>query len=215
MGVVKDITGEKFGRLTVVGAGERSRGIFAWECRCECGNTVTVPTGSLRSGNTSSCGCFQRDQVIKTMTVHGMFKHPAYQSWRAMNKRCTSPADTSYYLYGARGITVCDRWVDFGLFWEDMGPTWSKNMTIDRIDTDGNYEPGNCKWSTPKEQANNRRTNRMVTMPDGRVMNVTQACDELGFARNVVYARINQGRPESEWFKPYTKRNRKPKGEKK
>lgn len=212
MGKVKDITGERFGRLTVKGIGVRVRGAFAWFCLCDCGGSVTVETGALRSGNTTSCGCFGRDQRIKAQTKHGMHLHPAYRSWTAMKKRCDAPTTVGYAEYGGRGITYCDQWKGFEVFWDDMGATWLPGLSIDRIDSDGNYEPSNCKWSTPKEQANNRRDNVLVTLPDGRTMNITQACEHYGLDRRAVYARIRYGWPESDWFKPT--RNRKLKGEK-
>lgn len=212
MGKVKDITGERFGRLTVKGVGVRVRGIFAWFCVCDCGASLSVETGALKSGNTTSCGCFHKEQRVKAQTTHGMHRHPAYRSWTAMKKRCDIPSNIGYQDYGGRGISYCQEWKLFEGFWADMGPTWAEGMSIDRIDSDGNYEPSNCKWSTPKEQANNRRDNVVATLPDGQRMNITQAADYYGLDRRAVYARIRYGWPEADWFKPT--RNRRPKGTK-
>lgn len=213
MGKIIDITGQRFGRLLVIYQGERVRGLVSWLCACQCGNKVTVPTGCLRSGNTTSCGCYTAERRLESCTKHGLSRHPAYQSWRAMKGRCGNPEFEGYEIYGGRGITYTPAWETFEGFWRDMEIGWWPGMSIDRKDTDGNYEPGNCKWSTPKEQANNRRDNVVVTLPDGQKMNITQAADYYGLDRRAVYARIRYGWPETDWFKPT--RNRTPKGMKK
>lgn len=213
MGKIIDLSGHRYGRLLVLDMAPRVGKLVAWNCKCICGNEKAVIATALRSGNTTSCGCFHREQIIKAATSHGGSKHPAYQSWRAMKSRCNLPSFEGYEMYGGRGITYTKDWETFEGFWKDMEAGWWPGMSIDRKDTDGNYEPGNCKWSTPKEQANNRRDNVIVTLPDGQKMNITQAADFYGLDRRAVYARIRYGWPEADWFKPT--RNRTPKGTKK
>ena len=150
---VKSLLGMRFARLTVVErAGSTSYGKALWRCVCECGKEVVAATGSLMSGNTSSCGCYFLDRITK----HGGSNKGSYNSWRAMMRRCNNPKDKDYKNYGERGITVCQEWRDYRRFAADMGePTGSQ--TLDRIDVNGNYEPSNCKWSTPLEQLRNIR----------------------------------------------------------
>lgn len=160
---VKDLTGQKFGRLIVASfLCASKRGVAIWRCTCTCGKEVAVRGGNLRSGNTSSCGCWNRE-VRRTKTlIHGHRVGGAcsseYGSWCGMKGRCHNKKDKAYKWYGGRGISVCERWRDsFEAFYEDMGPKPSPELSIDRIDNDGNYEPGNCRWATAKQQTRNSR----------------------------------------------------------
>lgn len=153
------LTGARFVRLTVIGHAPKAeaRGT-RWRCRCDCGTETVVKTMDLRNGDTKSCGCLQREKVGKLNVSHGRSKTPEYASWCMMINRCTNANGTDYRHYGGRGITICQRWRDsFEAFLADMGSRPSMKYSLDRINNEGNYEPGNCRWATMKEQAQTRR----------------------------------------------------------
>lgn len=163
-----DLTGQRFGRLTVVGYSHTNRNRKSvWNCHCDCGNDCQV-AGERLVRLTRSCGCLIRETTASRNTTHGQRRSKEYGSWRAMKERCHNQNSEKFADYGGRGITVCDRWrYSFEAFLSDMGDKPSPRHTIDRIDNDRGYEPGNCRWATPSEQRLNQR--RVVSREVGHV----------------------------------------------
>lgn len=160
----KDISGQVFGRLTaIIKIGKDQFGIAYWRCECSCGNNTDVRLGSLTSGATRSCGCLNQEMRTSIhkgnlhSQTHGLSEHYLYQTWATMKQRCVNPNHAKYYLYGGRGITVCDEWKNsFVKFLDDMGDR-PKGHTLNRIDNDGPYCKDNCEWQTYSKQNSNRR----------------------------------------------------------
>jgi hypothetical protein len=148
-----DRTGQLFGKLTVVEQAGRDRlKKVLWRCRCECGAETVVVSGSLVTGNTTSCGCVLKAAITK----HGGWKKASYNTWRAMIRRCTVPTDKDYPRYGGRGVSVCPEWLQYENFVADMGEP-AGDETLDRKDVYGNYTPENCRWAGVKTQNRNTR----------------------------------------------------------
>lgn len=186
----KMAAGQRYGRLVAIIPVTMGRG-SKWRFRCDCGNeTVTRATG-VRSGGTRSCGCLQRERA-RDGAKHGMQAAPEYSCWRSLLSRCRNPKNPGYRIYGGRGIKVCRRWWKFENFYADMGPRPSPEHSIDRIDNDGNYEPGNCRWATRKEQRRNQSTNRIVVYR-GRKMTLAEACEQAAVPYDCAYSRLRRG----------------------
>lgn len=161
-----DLTGQRFGRLLVIGRSivhNKNTKEIVWECQCDCGNTRSVRSYVLRKAGQVSCGCIIKENLSRIdNTKHGMYNTRTYHTWEGMKQRCLNPNATRFTEYGAKGITVCERWKSFENFFEDMGYR-PEGKTLDRINPFGNYEPSNCRWATPYEQQHNQRRHRVVT----------------------------------------------------
>lgn len=163
MSVLKNMLGRRFGRLTVVrrhvtpGSQRQAR----WHCVCDCGGETISSGGHLRSGHAASCGCIRRERAVAAVRKHGRTRTTEYLIWCAMKQRCENPKHKDYRHYGGRGIAVCSRWrEDFQAFLADMGMRPDPRLSLDRIDVNGNYEPGNCRWADVVTQRLNTRRNR-------------------------------------------------------
>lgn len=191
----KDITGNVYGRLTVLRYSHTTSGAL-WVCACECGNETVVLSRTLRKGITVSCGCYGRERRLAATTKHsattGRVNKSEYVSWTEMKSRCTNPKASFFSYYGGRGIKVCDRWMNsFTAFMEDMGEKPSPSHTLDRIDSNGDYTPENCRWATRKEQL--RNTSRTVLIEfRGEVKCRTDWAASLGMSAHTLRYRIRE-----------------------
>lgn len=170
----EDLTGKKFGRLTVTKFGGAIRlkngsRMKTWLCKCECGNSKRISGIHLKKGLIVTCG------KHPTALTHGMHKHPAYTAYHAAKDRCTNSSSCVFHFYGARGIKFL--FPSFSEFWNELGGTWKRGLTLDRIDTNGNYESGNCRWATRKEQSNNTRRNKFHSF-NGESLTLAQWADK-------------------------------------
>lgn len=198
MGTIIDMTGKKYGRLTVLErAGTDGSGNATWLCQCECGNTTIVPGRTLRNGESKSCGCLHnevRKVAGKKNKKHGMKHTRIYSHWCAMKSRCYNPHNNRYATYGARGITVCDEWRDSFEAFRDWAQEsgYRDDLTIDRIDPNGPYSPENCRWATQKEQQNNRRNTKRLTF-NGKTKTISEWAEETGLSRKIISGRLYRG----------------------
>lgn len=176
------LIGEKFGKLTIEQlAGKNNRGYLV-ECLCECGNRRVFAIKDLRSGNNKSCGCLAYK--------HGKTRTRIYRAWSNMKKRCNNEQHKDYRNYGGRGIKYCEKWETFDGFYDDMGEEYADNLTIDRIDVNGDYTKANCRWITVKEQGNNKRNTRYFEYK-GEILTLTDIADKYGVKYKLMKDRIN------------------------
>lgn len=196
-----DLTGQRFGRLTVIERVETPTGhgrAARWKCVCDCGNITEKPTTSmLRSGQSTSCGCLRQERSLEVHSTHGDGHHKdrnrLYQIWADMKHRCNSPKARAWKNYGGRGIKVCEAWNHYEMFklWA-LANGYQDNLTLDRIDVNGDYEPSNCRWATYKQQANNTRKNINLTL-QGKTQSLQQWAEELGIPRTTIVNRLRRG----------------------
>lgn len=194
MGKKIPMLGRTFGKLKVIGEAEKRDGQCTWLCKCECGN-VTKPIGGydLRSGRQVSCGCKKRDGENSSLYKHGGRGTKLYEVFKTMHRRCEAKSSNRYSYYGERGISVSPEWSDFSVFrdWA-YNNGYREGLTLDRIDNNGNYEPGNCRWATMKEQSNNRRNSVFIEI-DGQTLTIAQWSDSTGIPYETIYCRYRRG----------------------
>lgn len=184
----RDLEGKKFGRLLVKSIYQRGtpEGV-EWNCLCECGNPLIVTSKSLKSGNTKSCGCFRSDKRKAMNLTHGMKGTKPYMVWQGMKDRCFNTNNSHYRRYGGRGITVSNEWLDFAVFWSQMKEGYLENLSIDRINNDGN-----CRWATAEEQNCNTSQNRFETV-DGHTDTVSRLSKRYNINTKAVRRRLILG----------------------
>lgn len=195
MTIIKDLTGKRFSRLTVIGRSPRrfpdGTGVW-WICKCDCGNESEVSTAHLNTGHTKSCGCYNRELIGKSRRTHGQSKTRENAIWCSIKQRCYNKNDAGYKNYGGRGIEMCSEWKDsFENFFTDMG-LCPEGMSIDRIDVNKGYSKDNCQWSTRAEQNNNRRNN-IIIEHNGLSYTLGEWATVLGFHYCTLKTRYYQG----------------------
>lgn len=198
MGKIKDMTGKKFEHCQVIGfSGLSNDNKATWECLCECGGVFVTTGKALRDGSSKSCGCLKTKIILEASRKnrkHGETNNRLYNIWRGIKKRCYIPNDTSYKNYGAKGIKVCDEWLNSYEKFRDwaMSNGYEDNLTIDRIDSEGDYTPENCRWANWKQQGRNRSNNKRI-MYKGKRMTFSEVAEKIGISRELLYYRYNHG----------------------
>lgn len=200
------MAGQTFDRWTVVSFAFAKGPHGYYNCKCSCGTERAVQGWSLVSRTTRSCGCLRREINREIHLKHGSCGHPVYQAWTSMKQRCQNPAKQAFENYGRRGISVCPTWETFEGFFDDMGSSWSPGLTIERIDNDGNYEPGNCRWATMMEQGQNKRTSVILDTPWGQ-MTQAAAARKANMSLGSLIHRMKTGWPKELWFVPSVRSN--------
>lgn len=194
----KNLVNRRFGRLTVISQADdyiypNGKRRTQWLCKCDCGEVVAIEQYNLVSGNSKSCGCLNNELVKTRSITHGDRYSRLYRIWSNIKSRCYNPNASTYSNYGGRGIEMCAEWRDsyseFKTWALKNGYKDKSEFTIDRIDVNGNYEPNNCRWSTPKEQANNRR-NTLILNSDGEAHTLSEWADIMGIKYHTLYARV-------------------------
>lgn len=186
-----DLTGQRFGKLVAIKTvGYDNQRNIMWECICDCGKTTTTRASGLRFGNPQSCGCLKANNSM----THGLSRHPLYSTWQGMKERCYNIKNIKYHLYGGRGIIVCERWLhSFETFYADMGDKPTKKHSLDRFpNTNGNYEPGNCRWATVGQQNRNKK-GCVIIEYNGVKKNAVDWAVDLGMTKGTFIGRINMG----------------------
>lgn len=199
MGKLIDLTGQRFGRLLVIGRAENPVGRKTkWICQCDCGKRTTVEAANLKSGRQKSCGCLRNEKSLIRIATYNK-GHPSgrhkriYKIWLGMKNRCCRKNHETYPWYGGRGIRICEDWTDYEAFekWA-LSSGYGPNLTIDRIDVNGDYTPENCRWITRKDQAYNRRDNHRLTFR-GETLTITEWAKRIECTPTCIYYRLNAG----------------------
>lgn len=191
----ENLIGLRFGNLEVIeeAGKDRSGRNTLWRVLCLCGSKAIVCGSNLKRQKCCSTACpILRKIKIKNNTTHGMYGTTIHRIWKHMIERTTKSNDKNYADYGGRGIKVCTEWMDFAVFFRDMGPSYKEGFSIDRIDNDGNYEPKNCRWASRIQQNNNKRNNRKITTPDG-VMTMAEASRHYKIHPDALAWRLKSG----------------------
>jgi len=203
-----NLTGQLFGKLIVLyeSPNRHNGGSVEWYCKCECGNVKSIASASLRSGNSTSCGCYGLEMLAKHRIKHGKCprsgRSAEYVVWDAMIQRCTNPNNEVYHHYGGRGIQIFEPWLDFANFYKDVGNRPSSRYTLDRIDNNGNYEPGNIRWATIKTQSRNKRSNFWIEY-NGIKMIITDWAAKLGAGASSIARSLKRGKSFEDIYKFY------------
>lgn len=204
MPVIKDLTGKRYGRLVVshmyIGTEVKPRPV-KWVAMCDCGNVTLVWGSSLPTGNTKSCGCLSREMSRERVYMHGMSHSKLHGKWLQIKNRCNNPNYPKYHRYGGRGIRVCEEWQDFTMFFADMNSPFEEhvarhgeaNTSLDRIDVNGNYEPGNVRFATVLQQNNNRGNNYLLTH-NGKTQTLAEWSRETGICWGTIRSRIKRNK---------------------
>lgn len=180
--------GKRFGRLLVISKACSNRwGESFMMCQCSCGNKKSISLSKIRRGETKSCGCLSRELTSERLTKHGKTHSSIFNIWISMKARCLNKGNHAYKNYGKRGIKICKRWMEFKNFYKDMGDK-PCNLSLDRINNNGNYSPKNCRWATRKEQSNNCRTNNKLSL-NGKIRNVTEWASILNISPFTLFNR--------------------------
>ena len=201
MGNVLNLTGQRYGRLTVLHRVENritpsGKSISCWKCICDCGNETCAATQDLRSGDAKSCGCLKRELTQERMVKHGDSNTHLHNVWRAMLRRCSDKRQDDYCYYGGKGVSVCDEWRDDYIAFKEwsLQNGYSEELTIDRIDVDRDYSPDNCRWVSMKVQCNNRTSNRKYVV-DGRELTIAEISEIYRIPYSRLYMRLRNGWP--------------------
>lgn len=194
MGKKLDIkSGDRFSRLTIIKEVDSRKKARFFLCRCDCGIEKEIRMVLLTNGDTKSCGCYKREHLLNMIYKNGLSRTKPYAIWNSMKQRCCNKNSKAYEHYGARGVRVCDEWMDFEIFYDwTINNGYQEGLTLERIDVNGNYEPSNCTWIPQSEQSNNTRRSRII-LYEGKEQNLRQWANELNIKYDTLFGRLSKG----------------------